>query len=187
MRLSSVHAAGTGSLESRADRVQIEKRAVLPRLSLWHLCATFMEDLPGDAGGLRARLHDSRFVVFALIGAKRKLWPRSDFGDCQGHGGKDSEVPIWDGSPNAFERSATQCNWYHFYLAAPRVWHQLTGSAKSVVCNLNPNVYATANGFDKLLEVLRGSPLQRLPCRTHFKGWSAGRACTSGRASACHN
>ena len=44
VNLSSVHAAGTGSLESRADRVQLEKRAVsVPRRSLWHLCATCAE------------------------------------------------------------------------------------------------------------------------------------------------
>ena len=89
---------------------------------------------------------------------------------------KDNEVPSWDGSPNSFERFATDCRWYSFslkqserHLAAPRVWHKLSGSAKSVVRNLNPEVYATANGLDKLLDVLRGSPLQRLPVPDTFQ------------------
>ena len=70
---------------------------------------------------------------------------------------KDGDVPSWDGSPNTFERFATDCRWYSFslkqserHLAAPRVWHKLSGSAKSVVRNLNPEQYATANGLDKL-------------------------------------
>ncbi|CAE7799825.1 unnamed protein product [Symbiodinium sp. CCMP2592] len=88
----------------------------------------------------------------------------------------DGDAPSWDGSPNTFERFAVECRWYQFslksterHLAAPRVWHKLTGSAKSVVRNLNPEVYATANGLDKLLDVLRGSPLQRLPVPDTFQ------------------
>ena len=92
------------------------------------------------------------------------------------HATRDNDVPSWDGSPNAFERFAVECRWYQFsmksserHLAAPRVWNKLTGSAKSVVRNLNPEVYATANGLDKLLDVLRGSPLQRLPVPDTFQ------------------
>ena len=92
------------------------------------------------------------------------------------HASRDNDVPSWDGSPNTFERFAVECRWYQFslksterHLAAPRVWHELTGSAKSVVRNLNPEVYATANGLDKLLDVLRGSPLQRLPVPDTFQ------------------
>ena len=54
-------------------------------------------------------------------------------------------------------------------LAAPRVWHRLVGSAKSVVRNLDPAQYSTSNGLEKLLEVLRQSPLQRLPVPDTFQ------------------
>ena len=54
-------------------------------------------------------------------------------------------------------------------LAAPRVWHRLVGFAKSVVRNLDPTAYSTQNGLDKLLEVLRRSPLQRLPVPDTFQ------------------
>ena len=89
---------------------------------------------------------------------------------------KDSEVPSWDGNPSTFERFATECRWYQFslkasekQLAAPRVWHRLMGSAKSVVRNLDPAVYCTSSGLEKLLDVLRRSPLQRLPVPDTFQ------------------
>ena len=90
--------------------------------------------------------------------------------------GKDGDVPSWNGDPDTFERLATECKWCQHslkasekQLAAPRVWHRLVGFAKSVVRNLDPTAYSTQNGLDKLLEVLRMSPLQRLPVPDTFQ------------------
>ena len=90
--------------------------------------------------------------------------------------GKDNEVPSWDGNPSTFERFATECRWFQHSLkpsakslAAPRVWQRLVGSAKTVVRNLDPSVYSTNSGLEKLLNVLRNSLLQRLPVPDSFQ------------------
>ena len=87
-----------------------------------------------------------------------------------------SDIPVWDGDPNSFERFATACRWYAYGLkqserplAAPRVWNRLSGSAKSVVRNLDPEEYVGNNRLEKLLEVLRRSPLQKLPIPDSFQ------------------
>ena len=92
------------------------------------------------------------------------------------------DVPVWDGDPSSFENFATSCKWYECSLkesdrrlAAPRIWQKLTGAAKSVVRNLKPQDFDTANGVDKLLEILRESPLQKLPIPdsfSHLEKWS---------------
>ena len=88
----------------------------------------------------------------------------------------NDQIPSWDRDPNTFERFATNCRWYSNSLkssarplAAPRVWHKLTGSAKSVVRNLDPEQYIGTDGLEKLLQVLRKSPLQRLPIPDTFQ------------------
>ncbi len=67
------------------------------------------------------------------------------------------------------------CKWFRKALkdseqkqAASRVWQRLTGVAKSVVRHLNPDEYEDAGGLDRLLEVLRKSPLQSLPVPDSF-------------------
>ena len=85
------------------------------------------------------------------------------------------EVPSWDGDPSGFEAFATSCRWYEASLkdnerklAAPRIWQRLAGAAKSVVCHLDPKDFGTEAGLNKLLGVLRESPLQKLPVPDSF-------------------
>ena len=54
-------------------------------------------------------------------------------------------------------------------LAAPKIWQRLSGSAKSVVRHLDPTEFGRENGLTQLLEVLRSSPLQRLPVPDSFQ------------------
>eukprot|EP00439_Symbiodinium_sp_Y106_P064965 s126_g10.t1 len=86
-----------------------------------------------------------------------------------------SEIPVWDGDPNSFERFASACQWYSYglkdnerHLAAARVWNKMTGPAKGVVRHLSPEEFACSDGISKLLEVLRASPLQKLPIPDSF-------------------
>ncbi|CAE6957766.1 RE1 [Symbiodinium sp. CCMP2592] len=86
-----------------------------------------------------------------------------------------SEIPTWDGDPNTFERFATACSWYSFglkdnerHLAAARIWNKMSGPAKGVVRHLNPENFASEDGVKKLLNVLRESPLQKLPIPDSF-------------------
>eukprot|EP00435_Cladocopium_sp_Y103_P029947 s1363_g7.t1 len=85
------------------------------------------------------------------------------------------DVPTWDGDPSSFENFATSCKWFECSLketdrrlAAPRIWQKLQGAAKSVVRNLRPQDFDTATGVDKLLSILRESPLQKLPIPDSF-------------------
>ena len=85
------------------------------------------------------------------------------------------EVPLWDGDPSSFEAFVTSCRWYECSLkdserklAAPRIWQKLTGAAKSVVKHLDPKDFDSSTGLDKLLAVLRESPLQKLPIPDSF-------------------
>ena len=75
----------------------------------------------------------------------------------------EEAVPTWSGDPSEFEHFATACRWYVKSLkeserrqAAPR-----KGAAKAVVRHLNPDKYERAGGLQKLLQVLRDSPLQQ--------------------------
>ena len=77
--------------------------------------------------------------------------------------------------PSGFESFATSCRWYEASLkdserklAAPRIWQKLEGAAKSVVKHLEPKDFATETGMNKLLGVLRESPLQKLPIPDSF-------------------
>ena len=86
-----------------------------------------------------------------------------------------SEIPVWDGDPNSFERFASACQWYSYglkdnerHLAAARVWNKMTGPTKGVVRHLSPEEFACSDGISKLLEVLRASPLQKLPIPDSF-------------------
>ena len=85
------------------------------------------------------------------------------------------DIPAWDGDPASFENFATSCRWYECSLkdtekklAAPRIWQRLAGAAKSVVKHLDPKDFATESGLQKLLTVLRESPLQKLPVPDSF-------------------
>ena len=86
------------------------------------------------------------------------------------------DVPTWDGDPSSFESFATSCKWFEASLkdnekklAAPKIWQRLSGSAKSVVRHLDPSEFGATNGLQKLLDVLRKSPLQRLPVPDSFQ------------------
>ena len=88
-------------------------------------------------------------------------------------------IPTWDGDPGSFEGFCTSCMWYSHSLkdnekksAAPRVWQRLTGAAKSVVKHLDPKLFSGDDGLEKLLAILRESPLQKLPVPDSF--WSFG-------------
>ena len=67
------------------------------------------------------------------------------------------------------------CKWYEFglkdadrKLAAPRIWLRFDGAAKNVVCPLDPREFDSATGLERLLDVLRQSPLQKLPVPDSF-------------------
>lgn len=84
-------------------------------------------------------------------------------------------VPTWDGDPGSFESFCTNCQWYSHglkdserKLAASRVWQKLNGAAKSVVKHLDPKEFNMENGLEKLLTILRESPLQKLPVPASF-------------------
>lgn len=79
------------------------------------------------------------------------------------------------GEPNTFEAFVTSCRWYtkglkenERRLAASRVWQKLAGAAKSVVRHLEPSDFDRDDGLDRLLQVLRESPLQQLPIPDSF-------------------
>ena len=85
------------------------------------------------------------------------------------------DVPAWDGDPSSFEAFATSCRWFECSLketerklAAPRIWQKLQGAAKSVVRHLDPKDFSSDTGLEKLLRVLRDSPLQKLPIPDSF-------------------
>ena len=87
----------------------------------------------------------------------------------------DNTVPTWDGDPTTFETFSTASRWYERSLketerklAASRIWQKLTGAAKSVVRHLDPGDFDDQNGLTKLLNVLRESPLQKLPVPDSF-------------------
>ena len=87
----------------------------------------------------------------------------------------DDYVPTWNGDPASFESFVTACEWYSTglkdaerKLAASRIWQRLTGAAKSVVKHLNPTDFDSPAGLNKLLAILRDSPLQKLPVPDSF-------------------
>ena len=84
-------------------------------------------------------------------------------------------IPSWDGGPTAFETFSTAARWYERSLkenerklAASRIWQRLSGAAKSVVRHLDPGGFDDSNGLTKLLNILRESPLQKLPVPDSF-------------------
>ena len=84
-------------------------------------------------------------------------------------------IPSWDGDPTAFETFSTAARWYERSLkenerklAASRIWQRLSGAAKSVVRHLDPGDFDDSNGLTKLLNILRESPLQKLPVPDSF-------------------
>ena len=86
-----------------------------------------------------------------------------------------ADVPSWNGDPGSFLAFETACRWYEKTLkegerrgAAARVWSCLTGPARSVVKHLSPDEFDAAGGLEKLLQVLRASPLQTLPIPDSF-------------------
>ena len=86
-----------------------------------------------------------------------------------------SDVPTWDGNPQTYDTFETACRWYAMTLkdsdrkgAAARVWSKLQGPARSVVKHLQPQDFFHDGGLDKLLTILRGSPLQTLPIPDTF-------------------
>ncbi|OLP88877.1 hypothetical protein AK812_SmicGene29731 [Symbiodinium microadriaticum] len=87
----------------------------------------------------------------------------------------NSDVPGWDGNPSTFLAFEVACKWFEKTLketerrgAAARVWSRLSGPARSVVKHLSAEDFDCAGGLDKLLQVLRASPLQSLPIPDSF-------------------
>ena len=90
-------------------------------------------------------------------------------------GGGSSDIPTWNGEATSFEAFAIACRWYQRSLkdseqkhAASKVWQRLSGAAKAVVKHLPPEDYEDADGLERLLGVLRASPLQQLPIPDSF-------------------
>ena len=86
-----------------------------------------------------------------------------------------TDVPSWNGDPSLFLTFETACRWYEKTLkegerrgAAARVWSKLSGPARSVVRRLSPDEFDVPGGLEKLLAVLRASPLQTLPIPDSF-------------------
>ena len=86
-----------------------------------------------------------------------------------------SDVPTWNGDASSFEGFCIACRWYQKSLkenekkqAASRVWQRLDGPAKAVVRHLDPDLYEDETGLQRLLQVLRQSPLQQLPIPDSF-------------------
>ena len=97
------------------------------------------------------------------------------WGEMAGQGGFTSDVPSWDGNPSSYDAFETACKWYAMTLkdnerkgAAARIWSKLQGPARSVVKHLQPEEFFHDGGLDKLLSILRGSPLQTLPIPDTF-------------------
>lgn len=89
--------------------------------------------------------------------------------------GAAADVPTWDGNASTFDSFVVSCRWFRKSLkeseqkqAASKVWQRLTGVAKSVVRHLDPDKFEDAEGLERLLEVLRKSPLQSLPVPDAF-------------------
>ena len=101
----------------------------------------------------------------------------------------EGKIPAWNGDPSSFEQFVQDCKWYESSLkptertlAASRIWRSLTGAAKSVVRHLSPEDFGSSHGLQKLLDVLRASPLQQLPVTDSFarlERWSSLRRTTS--------
>ena len=67
------------------------------------------------------------------------------------------------------------CRWFQKSLkeseqrqAASKIWQRLQGPAKAVVKHLSPEDYEDVGGLQRLLDVLRQSPLQQLPIPDSF-------------------
>ena len=86
-----------------------------------------------------------------------------------------SDIPSWDGDASSFEAFVIACRWFQKSLkeseqkqAASKIWQRLQGPAKAVVKHLSPEAYEDVGGLDRLLDVLRQSPLQQLPIPDSF-------------------
>ena len=86
-----------------------------------------------------------------------------------------SDVPTWDGDASSFEAFVIACKWFQKSLkeseqkqAASKIWQRLQGPAKAVVKHLSPDDYEDIGGLQRLLDVLRQSPLQQLPIPDSF-------------------
>ena len=86
-----------------------------------------------------------------------------------------SDVPTWDGDASSFESFVIACRWFQKSLkdseqkqAASKIWQRLQGPAKAVVKHLSPEDYEDIGGLQRLLDVLRQSPLQQLPIPDSF-------------------
>ena len=84
--------------------------------------------------------------------------------------GGSQDIPTWNGDAATFETFATACKWYQRSLkdseqklAASKVWQRLSSAAKQVVKHRPPEELEDETGLEKLLDVLRASPLQLLP------------------------
>ena len=141
----------------------------------------------GNLAPLRAAASYNVVTLYNLLGlldcgALRQLWADTMPDD-------GAKVPAWNGDPSSFEQFVQDCKWYESSLkqsernlAASRIWRSLTGAAKSVVRHLSPADFDSQHGLQKMLEVLRASPLQQLPVTDSFarlERWSSMRRTTT--------
>ena len=90
----------------------------------------------------------------------------------------DRDAPSWNGDPATYAAFETACRWYVLTLKdseKPGAAARLTGPAKSVVRHLDPACYHRTDGLERLLTLLRGSPLQTLlvpDCFAKLERWN---------------
>ena len=85
-------------------------------------------------------------------------------------------IPDWDGQPDTFDTFETSCQWYVMGLkptergqAAARVWRRLKGAPKQALQHLNPKDFQGEDSIDKLLVILKQSPLQTMALPDAFQ------------------
>ena len=88
----------------------------------------------------------------------------------------DHGVPVWDGDPLKLADYENEALWYQAGLkpaerdmASARLWQCLKGPAKDLVKDLKPADFLTAKGVEKLLTILKNSPLGRMPVPDAFQ------------------
>ncbi len=86
------------------------------------------------------------------------------------------DVPTWNGDPAAWVQFVANCKWYQKGLkpverpqAASRIWRALQGTPKQVVQHLDPDDFDCPDFLEKLLRILKESPLQKMPLPDAFQ------------------
>ena len=85
-------------------------------------------------------------------------------------------TPDLDGRPDTFGTFETSCQWYVMGLkptergqAAAGVWRRLKSAPRQVLQHLNPKDFQGEDSIDKLLVILKQSPLQTMALPDAFQ------------------